>query len=113
MTCLSRSGLIEQPDQFHDLGWITRKKNLVVQAASRENILIAHDRYTVPPDFLERMTDFGGDFDVIVPRQATVDGRPLPDWVMISDDLNWATPGWMEFGDLSPAGLRQRRRNSR
>ena len=98
----ARVRLIPQPDAFSDLGWITRKKNLLVDAATRENILIAHDRYIVPADFISRMTDFGGDFDVVVPQQLSTEGQPLPDWVTLSDDLNWSTPGWLEFGDYHP-----------
>lgn len=94
--------LVEQPEAFSDRGWITRKKNLLVQASSHENVLIAHDRYTVTPSFAAQMDRFGGDFDVVVPRQETVDGLPMPDWVMLSDPLNWATPGWLEYGDYHP-----------
>lgn len=93
---------VPQSDRFASAGWITQKKNALVARATRENILIAHDRYSVPEDFLLRMTDFSGDFGVVVPHQVTTEGFGLPDWVMLSDDLNWTTPGWMEFGDYHP-----------
>jgi hypothetical protein len=96
--------LIPQPEEFSELGWITRKKNLLIDAATRENVIVAHDRYLIPADFIARMKDFGGDFDVIAPRQTSTDGRPLPDLVTISDHLNWSTPGWLEFGDYHPFG---------
>jgi len=95
---------IPQPEEFSDLGWITRKKNLLVDAATRENIVVAHDRYVIPADFITRLRDFGGDFDVVAPRQTSTTGQPLPDWVMLSDHLNWTTPGWLEFGDYHPFG---------
>ncbi|QTC91176.1 hypothetical protein [Brevundimonas goettingensis] len=93
---------VPQSDRFASVGWITHKKNALVAKATRENVLIAHDRYSVPDDFLLRMADFGGDFGVVVPHQVTTEGFGLPDWVMLSDDLNWTTPGWMEFGDYHP-----------
>ncbi|MDP9096815.1 MAG: hypothetical protein M3N26_09755, partial [Pseudomonadota bacterium] len=37
--------IVHDPGHFPDLGWITNKKNLCVQAAEYENILVAHDRY--------------------------------------------------------------------
>lgn len=100
----SRVRWIPQPEQFSDLGWITRKKNLLVEAATRENIVVAHDRYAIPADFITRVADFGGDFDVMAPRQTSMTGQPLPDWVTLSDHLNWSTPGWLEFGDYHPFG---------
>lgn len=100
--CVAAVTLIAQPEAFQASGWITRKKNLLVSAAARENVLIAHDRYVVPEDFYQRVADFGGDFGVIVPRQLTHTGVPVPDWVMVAEDLNWSTPGWLEFGDYHP-----------
>ncbi len=93
---------VPQSDRFANAGWITHKKNALVARATRENILIAHDRYSAPDDFLSNMAAFGGDFGVVVPHQVTTEGFGLPDWVMLSDDLNWTTPGWMEFGDYHP-----------
>lgn len=93
---------VPQSERFADAGWITRKKNDLVARATHENVLIAHDRYIVPDDFLMQMEAFGGDFGVVVPHQITTEGYGLPDWVMLSDDLNWTTPGWLEFGDYHP-----------
>lgn len=98
----SRIKWIPQPEEFSDLGWITRKKNLLIDAATRENVVVAHDRYVIPADFITRLADFGGDFDVVAPRQTSTTGQPLPDWVTLSDHLNWTTPGWLEFGDYHP-----------
>lgn len=94
--------LVEQPELFADKGWITRKKNMLVDAAAGETIVVAHDRYRLPRDFLQQMNDFGRDFDVAIPRQITIDGNPLPDWVTTSNPLNWTVPGWMEYGDYHP-----------
>lgn len=94
--------LIEQDHAFEDLGWITKKKNLLVRSTTTENILIAHDRYSVPVDFFDRMESFGGDFDVVIPSQRSVTGARIPDWVMTADSLNWTTPGWMEPEDYHP-----------
>lgn len=97
--------LVEQPEQFLEKGWITRKKNQLVAAASQPNIVIVHDRYVLPKTFLGEVSAFGGDFSVLAPRQTTFKGAPLPDWSMVADDLNWSTPGWMEHGDYHPWGF--------
>ena len=94
--------LVVQPDAFADRGWITRKKNLIVDAARYENLVIAHDRYSLAPDFLHQMRSFGGDFDVLVCRQVTANGSRMPDWVALGTDWNWSPPGMLEYGDYHP-----------
>ena len=94
--------LVVQPEAFAERGWITRKKNLIVAAARHENVVIAHDRYTLMPDFLEKMRGFGGDFDVLVCRQVTANGGRMPDWVALGTDWNWSPPGMLEYGDYHP-----------
>lgn len=97
--------LVDQPSDFASRGWITRKKNWLVAASRHENLVIAHDRYVLPADFLAAITRFGGDFDVVAPRQVTTTGAEMPDWVMLADHLGWSVPGWMEYGDYHPFGF--------
>ena len=94
--------LVEQPEAFSEFGWISEKKNLLVDAATAPLIVVTHDRYEVPEDFVEALDAFGADFDVLLPRQITTDGEPIPDWVTLSDELNWTTPAWMQHGDYHP-----------
>lgn len=94
--------LVDQPTSFATQGWITRKKNLLVDSARCDTIVVAHDRYVVPADFLRRLEAFGYDFDVLAPRQQTADGMALPDWVAAGDHLAWGVPGWMDHGDYHP-----------
>lgn len=94
--------LVPQPEAFSKAGWISEKKNLLVDAASAPIIVVTHDRYEVPDGFIEALDAFGADFDVLAPRQVTTDGEPIPDWVTLSDDLNWTTPAWLQHGDYHP-----------
>lgn len=94
--------LVEQPEEFAAQGWITRKKNLVVQAARGDVVVVAHDRYELAPDFLVELQAFGGDFSVVVCRQETLDGRRFPDWVSIGAAWNWAAIGMLAYGDWEP-----------
>ena len=93
---------IKTPDEFDHLGWITKKKNLIARKSSKQNLLIAHDRYVLPENFLEKMIGYGGDFDVISPRQVTPDGKRFPDWVCTGANWSWSPSGMLDYDDYSP-----------
>lgn len=93
---------VADPGEFAEQGWITRKKNRIVDLARYENLIIAHDRYSLRPDFLRGMAQFGGDFGVAVCRQLRPDGRRYPDWVATGSQWSWSAPGMMAYGDWSP-----------
>lgn len=76
---------VEEPSEWRSAGWITRKKNLLVNNLHSENIIIVHDRYIVPCDFLQKFYEFGADFDLISPGQ-TRDGLRFPDWTATSSE---------------------------
>jgi hypothetical protein len=90
---------VEADAGFESQGWITRKKNQLVARARHENVVIAHDRYTIEPDFLERMREFGADWSFVVCRQVRPDGRRFPDWVALGSEWAWSAPGMLEYGD--------------
>lgn len=97
--------LVKQPQKFSNKAWVTRKKNLLVKAAkfkNLENIVIVHDRYKIAKDFILRLQDFGGDFDVLIPGQLTERGERIPDWVTLGVSTNWTPPGWLDYGDYHP-----------
>ena len=87
---------------FPEQGWITRKKNLLVDRATQENVVIVHDRYTLAPDFLQSIIRFGGDFSLIVCRQLRPDGRRFPDWVSLGTGWSWSSPAMLRYGDWTP-----------
>lgn len=94
-----RVRIVAEPDAFREAGWITKKKNLIVAGSTAENILIAHDRFTLPPDFLERLKDFGSDFSLIVPRQIDEAGERAGDWVSIESQWGWAPQRLLSYDD--------------
>jgi cell division protein ZapA (FtsZ GTPase activity inhibitor) len=93
---------IEEPDQHMTKGWITRKKNLIVETTQAENLLIAHDRYEVPVSFLDQLFEFGADFSVITPAQIDTSGKRFPDWVAIGSQWSWTPCAMLQYGDYSP-----------
>ena len=52
-------------DQPEPRGWITRKKNLLAQAARYPNLCLLHDRFEIPSDFFAAMKRWGPLFGVI------------------------------------------------
>lgn len=48
---------------------ISLKKNMLVERAKNENILLLHDRYMISEDFFSHFEEFGYDFDILVPKQ--------------------------------------------
>ncbi|MBN2809613.1 MAG: hypothetical protein JXR80_09005 [Deltaproteobacteria bacterium] len=50
---------LEQPEPR---GWITRKKNLIVDASRYVNLCLMHDRFVFPADFFSVMDSYGSDF---------------------------------------------------
>ncbi|CAB3789239.1 hypothetical protein LMG28614_02830 [Paraburkholderia ultramafica] len=92
---------VRQPDEFPTLGWITKKKNQIVDAATTENLVIAHDRYTIPSDFIKNLSAYGSDYSVLVCRQSRPDGRRMPDWVTLGGEWSLTSPATLEYGDWS------------
>lgn len=48
---------------------ISLKKNMLIEQAKNENILLLHDRYLISEDFFSHFEEFGYDFDILVPKQ--------------------------------------------
>ncbi len=92
---------VADTSEFVEQGWITRKKNQIVDQARYENLIIAHDRYTINADFITRLQEFGGDFSFLVCRQLRPDGRRFPDWVALGCEWSWSPPAMLEYGDWS------------
>jgi len=70
-----------------DKGWITKKKNLIAQAASYENLCIFHDRIVFNKDWYKGMKKFGNSFDVISCVQKLSTGVRVGDWLTTNVDI--------------------------
>ena len=99
---LANIRLVQQDDKFGTLGWITRKKNLLVAEARSDLILLAHDRYSLTPGFLRALREYGPDVDVLVPTQLTNDGFTYPSRVATSGPWDLRSLGELEVGDFTP-----------
>lgn len=92
---------INEPDAFKSIGWITKKKNMIVEACENENLIIAHDRYIFPDNFIKNFKIFGQDYSVLVCKQELENKTRIPDWVTIGSEWGWTTPGILKYGDWS------------
>lgn len=66
-----------------DRGWITKKKNLIVNVAKYENLCIFHDRIVLSNDWFSGVKKYGNCFELLCNKQ-TLRGTPslrTGDWI--------------------------------
>jgi glycosyltransferase involved in cell wall biosynthesis len=68
--------------------WITRKKNILVQEARYDNVVVMHDYHVFDPNWYEAFKSFGTDWDICSCPQYLITGSRNPmDWSL------WDKPG--------------------
>jgi hypothetical protein len=86
-----------------EVGWITRKKNLICQTAQYSDILICHDRYELSPTFCSDWKTWGYSYGIAAPRVRLCDGRRGLDWaVASSQNYTWSHGGLLDYRSYSP-----------
>jgi hypothetical protein len=69
-------------------GWITKKKNTLVQRASYENVVLFHDYYVFDKNWYSEFVKFGNDWEICSNSQYLINGkRHFTDWVTWDDPL--------------------------
>lgn len=69
-------------DETQKQGWITRKKNVLVDSAKYNNVVVMHDYYTFDKDWYKNFVEFGDEWDVCSNAQLLINGnRHFTDWV--------------------------------
>ena len=63
-------------------GWITRKKNIGVENAKHQRIVIMHDYFALRGDWLTDLDLLDVRADVLIPRISKLDGERFRDWVL-------------------------------
>jgi glycosyltransferase involved in cell wall biosynthesis len=85
-----------------DLGWITRKKNLICQGAEYSDILICHDRFALTPSYFADWSAAGYCYGIAAPRVRLTDGRRALDWAVASSQNNtWSHGGLLDYRSYS------------
>jgi hypothetical protein len=78
----------------HNKIWITKKKNILVQNAKFQNIVLTHDYVVFDKDWYTNFIPFGEDWDVCMNRIVNLDGLRFRDWT------TWP-PGFVPYDDIS------------
>lgn len=68
-------------EEKDDLGWITRKKNLICAVASYENIYVTNDRIIPELGWWEGMKRYGNYFESLGCIQTLKNGQRVGDWM--------------------------------
>lgn len=68
-------------------GWITRKKNIITQHATYENIVYMHDYIILEDNWYTGFLNYGNNFDIIVNKIINSDGSRFRDWILNIDFL--------------------------
>jgi hypothetical protein len=92
----------------HEKGaWITKKKNIIVQNAKFNNIVLQHDYIIYDKHWYQNFIIFGNDFDVCINKIINTDGKRFRDWTFyagfipnlkINDDIKkemFASGNWL------------------
>lgn len=83
-------------DESQKPGWVTRKKNLLVQNAKYENVVLMHDYYVFEKDWYKNFLEFGNDWGVCSNAQHLITGkRHFTDWVV------WDSPIFPRYTALN------------
>ena len=85
-------------DQHDDLGWITRKKNLIAQEATYSDILVCHDRFVLAEGFSRSFADWGYSYGLAAVRVRLEDGRRGLDWGVVSSQNHvYSSGGLLDY----------------
>lgn len=75
-------------DETEKTGWITKKKNILIDRAKYENVVMMHDYYVFDKDWYNNFMLFGNDWDVCTNAQLLLNGkRHFTDWVVWDDPV--------------------------
>lgn len=71
-----------------DLGWITKKKNLICENARYENIVVMHDKFILQPNWYDGMKKYGNYFNVLSNIILDESGKRAGDWMTYGTKWN-------------------------
>lgn len=75
-------------DEDQKSGWITKKKNILINESKFDNIVLMHDYFIFDSEWYKQYLDFGEDWDVCSNSQLLINGkRHFTDWVTWDDPM--------------------------
>jgi hypothetical protein len=79
--------------------WITRKKNIGIQASKYENLCITHDYIGFCKGWYKGFIEFGSDWDVCMNPIRFSDNKRFRDWISFKE--YWGSPEFVSYNDNS------------
>ena len=79
---------------------ISKKKNMIAEMASNDNILIVHDRYKLDDSFFRGFDNYGYDFSFLTVKQYFENGTEFPAYCAVPAGLRWRHPIKIENYDF-------------
>jgi hypothetical protein len=77
-------------------GWTTKKKNILVETARYENVILMHDYFLFDDNWYNSFVEFGNEWDICSNQQLLINGkRHFTDWV------TWDDPVFPRYTSLS------------
>ena len=70
-------------------GWITRKKNIIVNNAKYENIVLLHDYVTLTDGWYKGFLHFGNDFEFCITKITNNDGKRFRDYTLFPYEVDY------------------------
>ena len=85
-----------------EMGWITRKKNLICESALYSDIVVCHDRFEFTPSFFEAFLSWGCNYGIAAVRLKLPDGKRALDWgVVQGENQSWCQGGLLDYRNYS------------
>ncbi len=89
-------------EEHDDLGWITRKKNIICAEAAYSDILICHDRFVLHPEFICDFSSWGYAYGLAAPRVILKNGERGLDWAVVSSNNKvWSFGALLDYRSCS------------
>lgn len=81
-------------------GWITRKKNIIVQNAIYDNIVLLHDYIKLGDKWYDGFLNFGDKFDWCVTKIINTDGSRFRDYSLFPYEVEWLNINYSPGKDI-------------
>ena len=85
-------------DRFRDGQYaeISKKKNAIIEMATKSNLMIVHDRFTLNSNFFSGFEKWGYDFDFATVSQYMLDGKEYPGYAASNDYFRFTGQLWVK-----------------
>lgn len=85
-------------EQFRNTEYaeISKKKNSIIDAATRTNLMIIHDRFLLDENFFKGFEKYGYDFDFLTVTQYTETGKVYPGYAATDEEMRLSFQVWVQ-----------------